>query len=88
MQVNLNWTAPVGSSVVRYDIYRAANGGSFSKIGESLDVSFVDATVSEGNAYSYTVRAINLAGSSANSNVASTPSVPSAPTGLTVVVTA
>ncbi len=87
MQVNLSWTAPA-AAVVRYDIFRGTGAGGLVKIGESLDVTFIDSTVSEGNAYRYTVRAINLAGSSADSNVAVLPGVPPAPTGLTAVVQA
>ncbi|MDF1555610.1 MAG: hypothetical protein P1P84_21235 [Deferrisomatales bacterium] len=54
----------------------------------SSTVTYVDATVTAGNSYSYRVAAVNAAGTSAYTNIVavSVPAIPTAPTGFTVSV--
>jgi hypothetical protein len=83
-EVDLTWTAPAGTTVTGYNVYRGTTSG-----GESLTpvnstplaasaTSFHDTTVSGGNTYFYVVKAISGSGVSAASTEASatTPTVP------------
>ena len=51
-------------------------------------VTYVDTTVTAGNTYRYQVKAVNAAGSSGYTNIATAavPAIPPAPTGFTVAV--
>jgi fibronectin type 3 domain-containing protein len=95
--VTLAWTAPspVGGSgtVSGYNIYRAAGAASaaatltFTKINTALNsgVTFIDAGVAAGAAYSYCVTTVDSAGGEsacsgvATANVPTNPNAPSAP---------
>jgi hypothetical protein len=63
-QVQVTWSAVTGAT--SYEIYRRNPGGSFSLRGTSLTTSYPDAA-SASTSYLYRVRAVNLAGSSADS---------------------
>jgi len=89
--VALTWTASTdnagGSGVAGYDVYRGA-----TKVGSSTTASYTDSGLTASTAYSYTVRAKDVAGnvSAASAALAVTtnaPAVdttaPSVPTGLT-----
>jgi len=96
--VALTWTASTdnsgGSGVAGYDIYRGT-----TKVGTSTTTSFTDTSLSPSTAYSYTVRAKDVAGnvSSASSALSVTtkaevtdqvaPSVPSGLAATTVTET-
>lgn len=85
-QVNLTWAAPVGSTVVSYDIKRGTVKGAEVSIGSSPTNSYVDtANLVEGTTYFYVVDSVNSAGESGPSNevTATVPfSLPGAPTNL------
>lgn len=89
-QVNLNWAAPVGSTVVSYDIKRGLVKGEEVSIGSSTTPSYVDtANLIEGTTYFYVVDSVNSAGESGPSNevTATVPfSIPGAPTNLVATV--
>lgn len=88
-QINLTWAAPVGSTVVSYDIKRGTVKGSEVSIGSSTAPSYVDtANLVEGTTYFYVVDSVNTAGESGPSNevTATVPfSLPGAPTNLVAV---
>lgn len=55
--IRVTWQPSEGA--VTYRVYRKAQGGSWTKIGETADASYFDNTVAFGGAYAYTVRCIN-----------------------------
>ena len=57
--VTLTWNKPSGAS--RYRVYKRING-SWHRLGDTSSNSYTDTDVSSGNAYTYTVRVINNAG--------------------------
>jgi YD repeat-containing protein len=85
--VSLSWTAPSGT-VTGYDVYE--NGSSTALASSAVTFSGTTATVTGLSAlttYTFTVAAVNAAGTGAQSSSvsATTPNgVPAAPTGLTV----
>ncbi len=85
---SLTWTAATdaGSSVVRYDIYRAGAGAGGVKVGSATGTSHSDAAALADGSYTYTVRAVDAAGNvgSASSSTAVLVDTvaPSAPSGL------
>jgi hypothetical protein len=78
-QVDLTWDAPSGSSdpVAGYNIYRATDSGSFTRMNSSPDtaVSYVDSTVVSGTTYSYQVTSSDPSGAE---------SVPTSPVTVTI----
>lgn len=89
-EIELTWTAPAsngGSAVVRYVIYRGLTTSSLVHIGDSLGLSYTDASVVNGVVYFYEVRAVNKAGESVGSPIVrGTPGLPMAPTDLVATV--
>lgn len=87
--VTLNWDAPVGSTVVSYDIKRGTVKGQEVSIGTSNVPTFVDTTnLIEGDTYFYVVDSVNSAGESGPSNEVTVIvpfSIPGAPTNLVAV---
>jgi hypothetical protein len=78
--IDLSWTAPAsngGSPVTQYDIYRGTSSGSETFLATVAGVTtFTDKNVSYGQAYYYTVVAINNKGAGAQSSESSiTPTV-------------
>jgi len=68
--VTVSWTAPSGSAV-GYVVERASAPGQFAPVGQPVTApatNFNDATVSEGSAYLYRVKAIYAGGPSDYSN--------------------
>ncbi len=74
-QVNLSWSASTDNvGVTGYRIYRGA-----TQIGTSTATSYIDTTVSAGQTYSYTVRAVDAAGNLSNTSNTANVTTPSAP---------
>jgi fibronectin type 3 domain-containing protein len=86
-QVSLTWTASSGAT--SYNVYRGTSSGGESATAIATGVAttnLTDTTAANGTTYYYKVAAVNIAGTSAQSNEASaTPTLPPplAPTGLT-----
>jgi chitinase len=84
--VSLSWSASSGAT--GYNVYR---GGT--KVGSTSSTSYTDSGLSASTGYSYTVTATNSAGESAQSSSvnattgSNNPTVPPAPTGLSVTGT-
>ena len=77
-QVSLTWSAVSGAT--SYKVYRGS-----SLIATQSGTTYADTGLSNGTAYSYTVKATNAGGDSvASSSISATPKIPapSAPTGL------
>ena len=77
-QVSLSWSAVSGAT--SYKVYRGS-----SLIATQSGTTYADTGLSNGTAYSYTVKATNAGGDSvASSSISATPKIPapSAPTGL------
>jgi hypothetical protein len=92
-QVSLTWRDNAITET-GFVIERAVNGGAFAQIATAParnstgNVTLVDTTTQAGNAYSYRVAAMNIAGMSAYSNAASAtiPAMPVAPGSFNVVI--
>lgn len=76
-------------------VERSVNGGAFTQLttlaakGNTGTVTYNDAAVTAGNVYAYQVKAVNTAGSSAYSNIATVSViVPAAPTNANVTAVA
>ena len=81
-QVALTWNASAGAT--SYQILRSG-----TQIGTSTSPSYTDTGLTNGTAYSYTVKAvINGSATTASTSVSATPvaAAPTAPTGLTATV--
>ncbi len=84
-QALLTWTDN-STNESGFVIERSVNGGTFSVLGQvgAGIVSFTDTSITAGSTFTYRVKAVNSAGSSAYSNTASVSlAVPSAPSNLT-----
>jgi len=58
--VTLSWTASASPNIIRYNVYRgSASGGPIARIGFVGGTSYVDTSVSSGQAYSYFVTAVD-----------------------------
>ncbi|MGO8672517.1 MAG: kelch repeat-containing protein [Capsulimonadaceae bacterium] len=82
-QVSLSWSTSTGAT--SYNIYRATTSGAegSTPVGTSTSGSYTSTGLTNGDKYYFTVAAVNGAGTSAQSNEASTTLTPNAPTGLT-----
>ncbi|MFT7601962.1 MAG: fibronectin type 3 domain-containing protein, partial [Acidimicrobiales bacterium] len=71
--VNLTWTASTDNvGVVRYQIYRSADGTLGPLFATTTNTSFVNESVALGETYTYAIRAEDAAGNvSWRSNLAS-----------------
>jgi fibronectin type 3 domain-containing protein len=72
-QVNLAWTAPGGSNVTGYNIYRSTSSGGVPTLLNSTPLSasainFTDHSVVPGNTYTYKIVSVGTGGTSAPSN--------------------
>ncbi len=72
--VQLSWAAPSSSddAVEGYNVYRAANGGSYTKLNSSVNqpTTYTDSNVQSGTSYTYEVMSVDASGAeSAASNV-------------------
>ncbi len=75
--VHLSWSRPSGE-IYDYEIYRSNTAlGLFSKIGTTRSTTYRDNSVSPGNEYAYTVKAVDTAGNEGPSSNAATVSIPS-----------
>ncbi|HEX9048626.1 MAG TPA: hypothetical protein VF988_16480, partial [Verrucomicrobiae bacterium] len=79
-QVTVNWGTVVGA--VGYNLKRAGlSGGAYATIATAMAATnYVDANVTNGVIYYYTVSAVNSAGESTNAPVVNARPVSSAPT--------
>jgi hypothetical protein len=71
--VNLSWDASTSPNIVSYNVYRSpyiAACGVYSKIGSSVNTTYMDSSVVNGQAYCYETTAVN------SSNEESADSVP------------
>ena len=68
-QLTLSWTASDGAT--SYNIYRSTDGSSFSSVGSVTTTAATNSQLSSGKTYYYEVTAVNSAGESAPSNIAS-----------------
>jgi fibronectin type 3 domain-containing protein len=78
--VTLNWTGSTGAT--SYNVYRGTTAGGESSTAIATNVTavtYVDGTVTNGQIYYYTVKAVNSIGMSAASNEASATPSASAP---------
>jgi fibronectin type 3 domain-containing protein len=78
--VDLSWDAPVNSPdpVVGYNVYRAPSGSStYQLLNSTVDsqVTYVDATVEDGQIYDYIVESVDSSG---------VQSVPTSPLAVTI----
>ncbi len=93
--VSLSWSAPSsngGATVTGYQVFRgtSANGEAATPLTTVAGTGFTDTGLTNGTAYYYTVKAVNIAGASAaSSEVSATPRAaapsatpPGAPAGL------
>jgi probable HAF family extracellular repeat protein len=69
--INLSWNDN-SDNESEFSLERRVSGGAFSVIGTGAKngTSFIDATVQGGTTYDYRIRAVNPAGASAYSNIA------------------
>ena len=58
--VLLTWSAPAGSE--NYRVYRKTAKGSWTKVGETAELTFTDTNAKSGTAYSYAVSCISANG--------------------------
>ena len=94
-QVTLTWTDNA-TNETGFVLQRSVNGGAFATLVSPAahtgtgTMTYIDTTVTPGNAYAYQVRAMNGVIASAFSNTASVavPALPLAPTGLAAVLQA
>ena len=77
-QISLSWNAPSsngGSPISRYDIYRSATSGGEGIVAVATvsgsTLTYTDGGLTSGQAFYYTVRAVNSVGASPPSNEAS-----------------
>lgn len=89
-QVSLTWSASSGAT--SYNVKRSTtSGGPYTTIASPASTSYLDSAVVNGTTYFYVVSAVNSNGESANSGqVSATPSaptVPAAPSNLTLSTT-
>ena len=59
--ITVKWNKPAGSTN-NYKVFRRANNGIFSSIGNVTTTSFTDTTVQTGNTYYYAVRVLSADG--------------------------
>jgi fibronectin type 3 domain-containing protein len=87
-QISLAWQNNVGDAA-NYKIERSTDGTTFTQVGlaSGSATSFLDTALTPGTQYFYRVRGINAAGDSAASStaMASTPTIPAAPSTLQAV---
>jgi len=81
--VILAWTAPTGSTVTSYNVYRgAASGGETLLTSGVTGTGYTDTTALAGATYFYKVTAVNTSGEGPASNEATITLAPAAPTNL------
>jgi len=80
-KIVLSWPAnPAVEQVSKYQVFWSQNGGAYSSAGyATLGATTFEVLSPPPGVHSFKVKAVNLAGSSADSPVASTPDIPSAP---------
>jgi fibronectin type 3 domain-containing protein len=89
--LRVRWSAVEGAA--SYRVYRAAGAdGTYTGIGTTAQVSYVDASAAEGTTYYYRVTALDAAGNESARSVAASGTLwdltpPSAVTGVTVTPT-
>jgi fibronectin type 3 domain-containing protein len=80
--VDLSWTASTGQSVTGYNVYRAPQGGTLTRLSSTASTSYTD-TVVEGS-YDYAVTAVTTGGTESAPSSIVTVTVGSAATSIGV----
>ncbi len=65
VRVSLNWTAPAsngGSAITGYNIYREIGAGPWIYLTTVTATSYLDTSLTSGQAYSYKISAVNSLG--------------------------
>jgi ABC-type amino acid transport substrate-binding protein len=79
VRVSLNWTAPSsngGSNITGYNVYRAIGAGPSTYLTTVTSTTYLDSSLTSGQAYSYKVSAVNSFGEGLKTaSVNSTPSL-------------
>jgi len=91
--VIVNWQVPIsdgGNAITDYKVWRGADAGSITQIAtvSAGTLTYNDTAVTNGQTYVYAVQAVNVIGTSAASNIATTTPglvVPSAPQNVAAV---
>ncbi len=75
--VQVSWTAPSGTNIAGYDVYRKIGAGSYSVVATVTGTSYSDNNVSYGSAYTYKLVTKDRAGNSSvdSGTTAITPAV-------------
>ena len=88
--INLTWTTPAtgGAAITRYHLERQPSGGSWVRIASNIAAtatSYTDTGLTAGTSYTYSLRALNAAGSGpwARATASTSGAVPSAVSDLT-----
>jgi len=79
MAVSLSWSAPSGSSLAGYNIYRAnANSSSFQKLNTAVNTveTFIDSSVQASSTYEYYVTSVDSSGLESTPSNTATVSTP------------
>jgi len=70
--VNLSWDASSSTDVVSYNIYRASFTsacGAYAKVGSSASTTYIDASVTNGQAYCYEATAVDSSGDESKDSI-------------------
>jgi hypothetical protein len=76
--VELSWAASASAGILGYNVYRASEAGTYSKLDSSLvpGLKYTDATVAAGTTYMYVVTAVDTQGLESTYSTAITATVP------------
>lgn len=60
-EIDLTWQPNPESDISHYVVYRASDGSTYSKVGETMTTAYTDVLPAEGT-YSYVLAAVDLCG--------------------------
>jgi len=85
MTIRVDWAAnPAGEFVTSYQVFQSKDGGAFNMVG-TVTNNFYELLNPLPGVYAFSIKAVNIAGTSIMSDVGTGPGVPSQP--ATPVVT-